>query len=465
MEARLTRRGFIRLSLMGATGAIVAACTPSAPAPTEAPQGQQPTAGPAATEIPTVQPAPAEPVTLNYVYVADPGEAEIRQACIDDFMKKNPSIKIDGQLLPEDGLDQKILTQLAGGAAPDVVYFNANVVPTYASQGAFVPVDDYAAKDTSFAPDDFFPGILDNLTYKGKVYGYPYYSGPGFITYNKTLFEKLGVPLPTAYTEGYEDGNDTWTWDNMLVLAQQLTQGEGAEKTFGYTVDNSLSVGRRTWLPGYGAMPYDEALTKCMLTEPAAIEAIKFQVELITKYKVAPNASELEGLPDGFLSGRIAMARGIRASVPGYKDAPFEIGEAPVPKGPKGRFTFDGPNAVGIISTCKNKDAAWTFVSYLPGNKPGELGGQEFEFKASRSIPTRKSNFQSPVFSDNLLKWEDAAVYQNAAEHVINPPRPGRWPEVSAAFAEQWDAMVLGKPVDQAMADACAAIEPLLKEG
>ena len=135
------------------------------------------------------------------------------------------------------------------------------------------------------------------------------------------------------------------------------------------------------------------------------------------------------------------------------------------PKGAAGRFTVDGPNAVGIVSICKFKDEAWEFCKYLPGDKPGVLGGQEFEFKASRAIPTRKSNFESPVFTENLLPWEDAAVYQSSAEAVINTPRPGRWSEIDSAWREQWDAMRLGRPVQEAMDELVSIVQPMLEDG
>jgi multiple sugar transport system substrate-binding protein len=448
----LSRRDFLRYSLVGATGLALAACVPAAPQAGAG--GQAGTSG-----------ADAETVTLRYVYVADPGELEVREACIADFQAKNPHIKIDGELVPEEGMGEKILTQLAGGAAPDLVYFNNTPLPLYATQNVLIPLNDYADRDAAtFVPDDFFAGPLGDMSRDGKIYGFPYYSGPWMIIYNKSLFDELGVPYPTTFAEGYQDGSDEWTWDNLLVLAQQLVSGEGMEKTWGYFTPRSLAVAVNSWMASNGAQPWTDDTKTCLLNSPESVEAHQFQVDMFVKYQCAPSQSEFEGMPDNFKTGKIGMYRMLRAAAPGYKDITFELGEVVQPKGPAGRFTVDGPNAVGILSSCQFKDEAWEFCRYLPGDKPGTLGGQEFEFKASRSVPTRKSNFESPVFAENLLPWEDAAVYQASAEAVINTRRPGRWSEIDNAWREQWDAMRLGKPVQAALDELTSIVQPMLEE-
>ena len=446
----LSRRDFLRYTLVGATGLALTACV----APTQpASSGEQAATG------------GAEGVTLRYVYVADPGELEVREACIADFATKYPEIKIDGELVPEDGMGEKILTQLAGGAAPDMVYFNQLPLPLYASQNVFIPVDEYAERDAAvFQPDDFFAGPLGILSYAGKVYGYPYYSGPWMIVYNKEIFDAKGVPTPDTYAQGYEDESDEWTWDKLGEAAEQVTGGAGLERIWGYNPPRSFEVAIGTWMASNGAIPWSEDMKTCLVNSPESVEAHQFQVDMIVKSKVAPDQAALDGLPDNFKSGKIAMYRMLRAAAPDYKDITFELGEVVQPKGPLGRFTVDGPNAVGIVSTCAYKDEAWTFCSYLPGNKPGELGGQEFEFKASRSVPTRRSNFESTVFTDNLLPWEDAAVYQASADKVVFPNRPGRYSEIENVWREHWDAMRLGQPVQEALDALAAIIQPMLEE-
>ena len=454
------------MTAVSAAGVLVAACQPQVVKETV--EVEKVVKETVIVEVPK---GATEAVTLRYVFVADPGELEVRQACILDFMKKFPEIRIDGELVPEDGMGQKILTQLAGGAAPDMTYYNNTPLPLYATENVLIPLDDYAERDAgTFQPDDFFAGPLADMGYGGKQYGYPYYSGPWMLVYNKTLFEKLGVPLPSTYTEGYDvagsDVSDKWTWDNFLILAKQLVSGEGVDKTWGYIAPRSLAIFWKQILTGHGAKIWSDGYAECLINSPESVEAHQFQVDMIVKDKVAPTTAEGSGIPGGFMSGKYGMYRMLRAAAPGYKEiTEFEMGEVVIPHGPNGRFTGDGPNAVGIIASCQNKEEAWTFCKYLPGNEPNVLGGQEFEFQASRSVPTRKSNFGSQVFIENLLPWEDAKVYQAAASHVIGPARPGRWQEIERAWREKWDAMGLGQPVQEALDDLCEIIKPFLAEG
>jgi multiple sugar transport system substrate-binding protein len=332
-----SRRDFMRYSFVGVAGMALSACV-AAPA-------QQAGAG--------EQAAAAEGVTLRYVYVADPGELEVREACIADFATKYPDIKIDGELVPEEGMGEKILTQLAGGAAPDMVYFNQLPLPLYASQKVFIPVNDYAERDAGeFQPDDFFAGPLGNLSYEGKVYGYPYYSGPWMIIYNKDIFDAKGVPTPDTFAKGYEDDSDDWTWDKLRELAEQVAGGEGADRIWGYNIQRSFQVAIGTWMAAYGAKPWTDDLKTVLVNAPESVEAHQFQIDMVLKSQVVPSQAAFEGLPDNFKSGKIAMYRMLRAAAPGYKDISFELGEVVQPKGPMGRFTVDGPNAVGIVSTC-----------------------------------------------------------------------------------------------------------------
>ena len=271
----LSRRDFLRYSLVGATGLALAACSPAAP---QAGAGGDTDASGASQEA----------VTLRYVYVADPGELEVREACIADFEAKTPNIKIDGELVPEEGMGEKILTQLAGGAAPDLVYFNGTPLPLYATQNVLIPVDDYAERDSAtFQPEDFFAGPLDNMSYGGKVYGFPYYSGPWMVIYNKTMFDEMGVDLPTTFAEGYADNTDNWTWENLVSLAQQVVSGEGVDKTWGYVTPRSMSVAINSWMAGNGAKPWTDDMKTCLLNSPESVEAHQLQIDMVTQVQVS----------------------------------------------------------------------------------------------------------------------------------------------------------------------------------
>jgi ABC-type glycerol-3-phosphate transport system substrate-binding protein len=480
LKKRLTRRDFLRLSTAAATGAIVAACTPATPMVVEKEKivtvqtevEKVVTVQTEVEKVVTATPVPVTgPVTVRYTHVADPGELEVRQACIADFEERNPDIKVVAELVPEDGMAQKITTMVAGGAAPDLVYVHPSFVPLWGSAKVLVPLNDIASTDPEFAPEDFYEMVVRHFEWGGNIYGYPYYSGPVQTYYNKTLFDEAGVEYPTEYTAGYQNDGDEWTWQKQLELAVKMTKGEGADRIFGlWPIWMSLHAFNHViW--SFGGRLWNEDQTKCLLTEPEAMEAIKFQADLYIKYNVAPLPQQAEGLVNGFMSGRVAMLAGIKGSVPGLRDMAeelgIELGHAVLPKGPAGRFSRDGPNATGVLSTSQFKDASWEFVKYMAGPKPGDPGGVTFEFAMNRSLPCRKSLYDVSVFLDNLLPWEDPDVYAHSSECVraYSYPLPARYSEINRSFGAHWDAILTETmTVDEAMQECCAEIDQFLVE-
>lgn len=449
VKTRLSRREFLRLSTFVVTGTMVAACMPVT-TPSQEGTGA----------------AGAEPVTVRYTFVADPGELEIRQKAVDEFQSQNANIKINAELIPEDGMAEKIVTMVAGGAAPDVVYVHPSFVPLFATQNVLLPLDDFAQADPTYDASDFYETVVAHFVRDGKTYGYPYYSGPLVTFFNKTLFDQAGEPYPSEYTEGFKEGSDDWTWDKALEVAMRMTKGEGADKIFGnWPISMSLHwFDSMVW--SFGGELWTEDMTKCLLTEPAAMDAIQYQADTIMKYNAAPLPQQTEGMPGGFTSGHVAMqTSGIKAHVPGIVEAGLDVGVAPVPIGPSGRVTRDGPNALGILSTTQNPDASWAWVKFMSGPEPGDPGGMKFEFELHRALPTRKSLYDAPEFVDNLLPWEDLDVYRNASESVRALTLPSRYGDVNSAWVSHWEAILAGSmSVEEAVQAACEEIDQLLAE-
>jgi multiple sugar transport system substrate-binding protein len=475
---RLTRRSFLRLSAAAVTGAVMAACTPATPVVIEKEKvvtvekevEKVVTVEKEVEKVVTATPIPLTgPVTVRYTHVADPGELEVRQTCIAEFEERNADIKVVAELVPEDGMAQKITTMVAGGAAPDLVYVHPSFVPLFGSAKVLVSLDDIADSDPQFAPEDFFEMVVGHFEWGGNTYGYPYYSGPVQTYFNKTLFDEAGVEYPTEYMAGFQDDSDKWTREKQLELALKMTKGEGAERIFGlWPIWMSLHAFNHViW--SFGGRCWNEDQTECLLTEPEAMEAIKFQADLYMKHNVAPLPQQAQGLVNGFLSGRVAMLNSVKSGVPGMRDMAgelgIELGHAPLPQGPGGRFSRDGPNATGILSTSKFKEASWEFVKYMAGPKPGDPGGSRFEFEMNRALPCRKSLYGIPAFVDNLLPWEDAAVYARSSECVraYSYPLPARYSEINRSFRSHWDAILTETmTVDEAMQECCAEINQFL---
>src|SRR3990167_6759349 len=156
-----------------------------------------------------------QPVEVKVAFWGSPEEIEIVTTALKPWQESHPGIKIRFEHTPYSGYDSKILTRIAGGAAPDVIAAEVNYFVTFATKGVFTSLSPFIKGDPSFSLGDFFLSIMDRFTVGGEVYAIPRDVAPfACVFYNKDLFDQAGIPYPT----------DDWTWDDLLKTAQALTK-------------------------------------------------------------------------------------------------------------------------------------------------------------------------------------------------------------------------------------------------
>jgi len=384
------------------------------------------------------------------------------------YNAEHPDYNIALEVHPFAGLSASVATQVAGGAGPDMTIMHPQWLTFWAEQEVVLPVDDLVKASPEYHPEDYPAEACKQLIYKGKTYGFPHASWPTITYFNKTLFDKVGVPYPTEFIGGFENVTDDWTWDKLVELAVPLTTGEGVDKTFGLArqfgaVPTSILHAYQV-VYAWGGEFWNEEQTETLVCQEAAMDAIKFQVDLVTKYNVAPAAAQAEGIPGGPNSGRYGMWMWNRSEVPGFENVEFDLGMAPYPRGPKGRVTRDCPLTVAINRQSKYIQQCWEYCMFMSGPKPGEIGGHGYRLKMHQSIPVRKSLFDHPAFLETLLPWESKEIYRDAADRVLSLPSPARLVEMNRVFGEQLEAILLGKiTVEEGLAFFCKEANELLK--
>lgn len=110
---------------------------------------------------------------------------------------------------------------------PDVVYLPLGVFLDLANQGKLAPLEPSIDKN-NFKLSDFHDGVLDALREAGggSLYGLTPYFRASALYYNKTLFDRYGIPYPT----------DRMTWEDTFRLAQRFPRdGEGDSRVYGFS--------------------------------------------------------------------------------------------------------------------------------------------------------------------------------------------------------------------------------------
>jgi multiple sugar transport system substrate-binding protein len=141
------------------------------------------------------------------------GDTELFRQLLDRFEKENPDIKVNDETLPAstDEQHQFYAINLEGKSSDfDVLSMDVIWVPEFARAGWLRDISHLLPLKER---EEFFPGPMDAVTYKGKVYAIPWYIDAGLLYYRKDLLKKYGFSPPK-------------TWQELVETAQQITAKE-----------------------------------------------------------------------------------------------------------------------------------------------------------------------------------------------------------------------------------------------
>jgi multiple sugar transport system substrate-binding protein len=386
----------------------------------------------------------------------NPGDIQARKKLADQFMKLHPDIPVKILVIPAQNYDEKVLTLIAGGKPPDLFVSGDVQIANMVSKNYAVNLDDFAKKD-NYDLSQFYPQIVDGLTFNGSLAGLTDNWDTQVMYYNKTMFDDAKVPTPTA----------DWTWDDFQSAAQKLTSGSGSHKQYGAVFDPWFAPLYSTIWSFGGDVTSADGKT-CELNQPPAVEAINFILNLY-KQGISPSPQAMsqqgQGAEQIFLSGRAAMmiGSGRWAAYDLQTVKRFQWEMAPLPQGPSGRANFFHLSMFGIARTSTKGQAAWEFLKYMLSKK-----GIETTIGNAQGLPSVPSLVKDPAFANSpVVKQHDTVDPM-----LTSLPTAHRAPNIVAfnEFGDKQDAAFdpvwSGKQDPQAAMDAfCKSIDPLLQEG
>ncbi|HSL31686.1 MAG TPA: extracellular solute-binding protein, partial [Anaerolineales bacterium] len=126
------------LGLLVVASLVLAACAPAAPATEAAPESTEEAID--RNYSPEI-PDPTETVTITFASFNDL-ETPFWQGMREEFEAVHPNINVEFQVVPGDGLYEKLLTEVAAGNPPDTAYLSDWMTGDFVQQGALVSLDD-----------------------------------------------------------------------------------------------------------------------------------------------------------------------------------------------------------------------------------------------------------------------------------------------------------------------------------
>lgn len=170
--------------------------------------------------------------------------------------------------LAEGELDmQQLLSAIATGAPPDLVYANRDQVGSLAARGAIVSLDD-CIEGEGIPTEDFVESGLAQVTLADHVYGIPEFNMVQIVMANPDLLEGAGLSVDDV------NGSD---WDAMAGAAEAMMAKESGKLAV-IGVDSKLPEFLPLWAMANGAALISEDGKTAQLDDPAVVEALEWAV-------------------------------------------------------------------------------------------------------------------------------------------------------------------------------------------
>lgn len=349
------------------------------------------------------------------------GETDFFPKLIETFEAENPNIDVELTEIPEGDYVTKIDTAMLAGEGPDIAFA---YVPRWLKAGKFLALDNII--DQYGVPfDNFNKAITRDCIFEGKVYCFGTYTGAIILVYNKEVFDKFGVPYPSA--------TEPMSMQDYLDMTVKLTE-------------KSDNLEERIW--GGDAWPYywwmdwrthlgDEGRTAVgYVNDDATVKAYQLLADMRTAGSAMSSSEgalvQMESI-DLLVQGRLATTIVDNIiSIPAVEAAGIPWGASIVPTEAKGdkAWTTTWTDGFGVLSTSKHQEEALKFVAFM-GTKGNdlrlELGDMPLNMKLAEQwageSEGRKQAVEAISFaSDNLFcpgYWEAVPLVEDAFTSML----------------------------------------------
>jgi multiple sugar transport system substrate-binding protein len=271
------------------------------------------------------------------------------------FEEQNPDITVEAENIPWNSYYDQLYTAVIGGNAPDAAMVKMFAQPRLVEMGALQPIDDWLAEW------DGADGLQDNLLEltagpDGSQYYLPVQYVVLYLYYRPSMFEELGLEVPT-------------TCDEFREVANALTRdtdGDGQTDTYGFGFRGAQG-GHDHWA-SFTLGAEGVSLTDG-LTSEAGVAGTQFVADLFQEDGVFPPSAPNDGFQEiigAFKAGKTAMTIHHIGSANGMVEALGEdVNAAPVPECNGGRWTAFGDESTAVMANAEDPEAAWKWISFL----------------------------------------------------------------------------------------------------
>jgi multiple sugar transport system substrate-binding protein len=372
---------------------------------------------------------------------------DLRKTLIAAFEKAYPNITVNLQTAPTntDTNEADLETTISGGSAEPDVFMGDVIWPgTFGAHGFAVPLSKYLPK--SFF-SQFAPGLTAGASYKGQVYGAPFFQDQGFLYYRKDLLTAAHMAVPK-------------TWQQLETDAATLVKMGKVKYGFVWEGD-SYEGGTCDFMEYYadtGGQVLNSTDTASVLNVADVTKVLTFMRGLVTS-GASPAAVDTFQEPQAmtaFQDGQAAFLRnwdyawGVSNTKP--SDVIGKVGVVPLP-------TFAGQPEPGysniggwnnyINPHSKNLTADLDFIKFMSGTE-----AQTIEAKPPFSeIPTNEAVRSNPA----IKALNEPFSILSQTKLVPRPAQTPDYAKISTAIYTNMNAALAGSASPSSAANAMAS--------
>lgn len=374
------------------------------------------------------------------------------------FEKENPNVKITSVYAGnyDDARIKALAAQKAGQPAQMSVLFSIDIYELL-EQDLIVPFDDLAttAADKAWLKS-FYPALMANGTYKGKVYGIPFQRSTIVMYWNKDAFKEAGLDPEKAPAN----------WNEMQQMASKLVKKDagGNVTRWGVMVP---STGYAYWMFQAFARENGQDLmnaegNRTNFAHPDVVGALQYWVDLGRKHKVMPEGTvEWGTLRQNFVEGKTAIMWHTTGNLTAVKDSakfPFGVAMLPASK-QRGSPTGGGNWYIFKKSTPPERKAAFEFIKWVTAPERAA----EWSI-ATGYVAVSPAAYETPKLKEYVSGFPQAAVARDQLKFATPELSTFQTGRVRKALDDAIQAAITGSksPAD-ALKAAQAESERLLK--
>ncbi|HEU5138374.1 MAG TPA: ABC transporter substrate-binding protein [Bacillales bacterium] len=350
---------------------------------------------------------------------------------VDAYNDSQSKYHVNFQIVPQSDYYKKVdLSFNSKKNTPDVLIIHGNQLTKYVNKGLLKDLSGVIGD--KIKKSDYNKTAIEQDTFDGKLYAIPLDIHPLIMYWNKDMFKAAGL----------DPNKPPQTREEFIKMTQKLTNAEKGE--YGYVVPTlwpQQFIFPTIVYQNGGLMVKDG---KVDFTSDAVVNALKFEHDLIYKYKVSPKNVQQDGEVTLFLQGKNAIQFNGPWMLNQFKEAGLNFGEAPVPQlGTETQAVYtDGHNfAIPKSDDEETVKGVMDFLKYVAGH--GMAWAQ------SGQAPAAKATYTSEEFQS--LKYQPAIVKE--FEYAQFAPKDPNWGTYTTPLWEAINKVLLGK------ADAKGALQ------